>query len=119
MTEQGSWALVTGASSGMGADFVRGLAAQGFNVILTAHRENELRNLENQIKNDYPKVKTLVIPGSLTETKFCYHLFKETEGLKVSILINNAGFGVYGAFDAVDWNKEEMMIDLDIKLWYI
>ncbi len=110
----GTWAVVTGASSGMGADFARKLALMGFKLVLTARRETELMALATELRAKTQGLELRVVPGDLSDLGFREKLLEETAGLPVSTLINNAGFGAYGPFDELDPVKERAMIELDI-----
>lgn len=112
---KGQWALITGASGGMGADFARQLGEMGMNLVLTARRSTELEALKVEILKKTPSVEIRILPGDLTSGTFREKLFQDTQDLPLLVLINNAGFGAHGAFDTIDWAKEELMLDLDIK----
>lgn len=114
-TITGKWALVTGASSGLGADFARQLAGCGCNVVLTARREERLREHKTDLEKDYG-VKAEVIPMDLANEEAPQRLYNEirVRGLHMDILINNAGFGIYGPFVEIDWEREKKMLELDM-----
>ena len=88
----GPWALVTGASSGIGAEFARQLAEQKFNLVLVARREQRLDALAQQLKRD-AAIQTRVIPVDLTQSDFLHVILAETEGIEVGLLVNNAEIG--------------------------
>ncbi len=111
----GKTALVTGASSGLGADFARQLAALGCNLVLVARREDQLRAVQDEIKAQHP-VEIEVVPMDLVvgdAPQLLYDRFK-TSGKQVDILINNAGLGIYGEFLEIPWERERDMLELDI-----
>jgi short-subunit dehydrogenase len=91
-----STAVVTGASSGIGADLARELAARGHGVTLVARREDKLRELAAELAD---QVRVEVIACDVTDPDARAALFDEVErrGLTVDILVNNAGIGVVGA----------------------
>lgn len=108
-------ALVTGASSGLGVDFARELASRGANLVLVARREEAMRKLAAALEEQYG-VSVLVIPMDLTAPdapQSLYDQLKE-QGVAVDILINNAGFGLYGQFVNIGWEQEQSMLQLDI-----
>ncbi|MDM8528509.1 SDR family oxidoreductase [Anaerolineales bacterium HSG24] len=111
----GKLALVTGASSGLGVDFARGLAEFGCNLVLVARRENRLQKVKESLINDYG-VEVTVIPMDLVQREAPQRLYDQlTEMDKtVDVLINNAGFGLHGEFVDIPWEKEGNMLDLDI-----
>jgi short-subunit dehydrogenase len=107
--------LVTGASSGLGADFARILAERGCNVVLVARRADRLEQLQQQITAVRP-VKTYVIPMDLSATGAPEVLHQRVSDLEltVDVLINNAGFGIHGNFVDIPWEREHEMLELDI-----
>ena len=103
-------ALITGASSGLGYDMAIILSNMGYDLILVARREDKLIELKNKISTN---VK--IICKDLSQENSCNELFDEVKNESIDVLINNAGFGTYGAFSASDLKNELNMIDLNIK----
>jgi len=97
-------ALVTGASSGIGAAFARELAARGCDLVLTARRGDRLQALAHQLAMQYG-VEAQVLVADLASPDSCGKIVAELErrALHVDILINNAGYGVPGSFIASEW----------------
>lgn len=112
---RGLWALVTGASSGMGEDYATLLAAQGCHLILTARRESALQDLAEQLRAAHG-IQVEVKPGDLSKAEFREALIEEltVAGKGPDILINNAGFGLFGFFCEQPWQDLQTMLDLDI-----
>ena len=112
---QGKWALVTGASSGLGVDFAKNLASRGSNVILVARREDRLRSVQQEITAQYG-VQVDVIVMDLEPADAPQRLYDQLKaaGRAVDVLINNAGFGLYGDFLEIPWERERAMLELDI-----
>lgn len=111
----GKHALITGASSGLGADFARNLAARGMNVILVARREDLLQNLSAEITARHG-VEVEVVALDLTASdapQWLYDRLKDG-GKAVEVLVNNAGFGLHGQFIDIPWERERGMLELDI-----
>ena len=112
----GHTALVTGASSGIGASFARALAREGCNLILVARRGDRLAELEQEIyvKN---KISILSIVADLSVESECKRVFEEVarEGKSVDLLVNNAGFGLQGEFLEIAPERQLGMIDLNCK----
>ncbi|NOZ04260.1 MAG: SDR family oxidoreductase [FCB group bacterium] len=108
-------ALITGASSGLGVDFARGLADYGCHLILVARRENRLADLKQEIIDKHD-VEVTIIPMDLLSPDAPQKLFDRIrdEGKTVDVLINNAGFGIYGEFIDTPWERIKQLIDLDI-----
>jgi len=106
---------VTGASSGLGSDFARQLAADGHHLILVARREQALQDLAAELREE-SSAKVEVLPFDLGERHAADRLFARTSeaGWRVDILINNAGFGYYGEFLEQDLDRVQSMIDLDV-----
>ncbi|MDQ6647940.1 MAG: SDR family oxidoreductase [Pseudomonadota bacterium] len=96
--------LVTGASSGIGASFARQLAALGHDLVLTARRTERLDTLATELKKQHDTQVT-VLPHDLADAASPRLLCEEMDhrGLQVDWLINNAGYGVPGTFDANEW----------------
>ena len=96
-------ALVTGASSGIGAEFARVLARKGCDLILVARREEKLRELADELESQY-KIKSHVIARDLSDEWAARTLCDEISqrDLRVDILINNAGFATQGDFETTD-----------------
>jgi hypothetical protein len=113
---KGKRALVTGASSGIGAELADNLASLGADLVLVARRKEVLEEIAIRIRGKYG-VEVLVEPADLGRPGEAERLHESLErrGQRISILVNNAGFGAYGPFDSIDPATEESMIDLDIK----
>ncbi len=111
----GKTALVTGASSGLGADFARILAGRGCNVVLVARRADRLEQLQQQLTT-IRAVKTHVVAMDLAAAGATQALYDRTRelGLNIDGLINNAGFGIHGNFTDIPWEREHEMLELDI-----
>jgi len=107
-------ALITGASSGLGADMARVLAGMGYDLILVARRKNRLDRLKKELD-----VNVDVISMDLGSSFNCVKLYNELKGNDIDIVINNAGFGAFGEFHKTNMDKEIDMIDLNIKAVHI
>jgi uncharacterized protein len=108
-------ALVTGASSGLGVDFAREVARRGCDLILVARREDRLRAVQVEIARDHP-VKADIIVLDLGAPGAAEQLYQQTagSGRAVDVLVNNAGFGLYGQHMSIPWEKEAEMLHLDM-----
>lgn len=111
-------ALVTGASSGIGRDIARSLAKHGINVIITARRRDRLIELKNELITEYG-VKVMCITADLSKEASVFKLYDAVKKYNIDILINNAGFGVFGKFADTDLERELQMIDVNVKAFHI
>ena len=115
-TTYGTTALVTGASSGIGAAFVRKLASLGYTVVAVARREDRLRQLESEIAEKgtgrvIPIIADLAhVDGVDTAVRAV-----EAAGLMIDVLVNNAGVGYLGPVETVDRDKTISMINLNCR----
>ncbi|MEJ2516293.1 MAG: SDR family oxidoreductase [Gammaproteobacteria bacterium] len=112
----GRRAVVTGASSGLGADFARELAKRGADLVLVARRREKLEALAAELEGRHGvqcRVHVMDLtrpaaPAQLAETL-------DAEGWNVDVLVNNAGFGVYARFLDTEWDRIEKMLRLDVE----
>lgn len=95
----GSWALITGASSGIGKEFAIQLAKHGLSLLLVARRKERLEQIAQELKEKY-QIQVELIPSDLTQENACQEVFEKAtaSNRKVQVLINNAGCGQYGPF---------------------
>ena len=107
---QNRWALITGASSGIGVALARELAAHGAKLILTARRRDRLDALAAELSAH--GAETRVIVADLNDPSAPQQIFDATEGtgLVVDILVNNAGLGQFGSFVTGDADQEFSMV---------
>jgi len=108
--------LITGASSGIGEEFARRLAAEGHNLVLVARSEKALHELCDELMLKH-KIMAHYIVADLSQHGAEGQIFEETErhGFEVDWLINNAGFGAYGDFAKIDIEKQTGMIEVNIR----
>lgn len=105
-----STAVVTGASSGMGADMARELARRGYNVTLVARREERLRELATELGSDGVQADVVAADVSSIEGRKGMIEAVRANGRDVEILINNAGYGSAGKFQDLDPETETLMV---------
>ncbi len=105
----GRWALITGASSGIGEGFAKRLASENMNLILVARREERLKKLSDELKEKY-NVSIVIAPVDLSKENFIEDLKEFVEDREVGMLINNAGFGSAGEFAKSDVEQQANMI---------
>ncbi len=111
-------AMITGASSGIGEELAKNLASRGFNLILTARRAERLKEIKEKLTSVFD-VKVKIICADLSITSECKRLYEEVKGVRIDMLINNAGFGLFGRFEETDLDRELEMIDVNIKAVHI
>lgn len=108
---ESSTCIVTGASSGIGAEIARELAARGLNVTLVARREDRLRSLAEELGREHG-VRAETVAADIASDEGRVGLFEEIDsrGRDVDVLVNNAGFGSAGRFQSLDGDKETLMV---------
>ncbi|MBR5088819.1 MAG: SDR family NAD(P)-dependent oxidoreductase, partial [Ruminiclostridium sp.] len=111
-------ALITGASSGLGRSFAKILARRGFDLVVVARRRQRLVELKQELVHNYG-VRVKILCHDLSDPDECRQLFEETERVNIDILMNCAGFGVFGKFVETDLDSELNMIDVNIKALHI
>lgn len=103
------WAVITGASSGIGREIALELATRDYNLVLVARSEEKLKDLAAELN-----VESRVVVEDLTSNGACQRVFEACEGLDISILVNNAGFGGHGKFENRSIDVDSDMISLNI-----
>lgn len=111
---RGRWALVTGASAGIGVALARELAAAGANLLLTARRRGRLDQLAQSVEHTHA-IKTKVFSTDLAQPDAPQKIraFADEQGIAIEILINNAGFGQYGELTQVDVHRLLDMVQVN------
>ena len=111
---RGKWALITGASAGIGVALAEELAAGGTKLVLTARRKDRLEELARRLTATY-KINTEVLPADLADPSAPEKIFAFSKEKKVEIdlLINNAGFGQYGEFPSVEKQRLLDMVQVN------
>ena len=104
----GKWALITGASAGIGVALAEELASGATNLVLTARRKDRLEELARELTAAH-KVNTEVFPADLADSNAPENIFAFTKekGIEIELLINNAGYGQYGEFHSI--NKQRLL----------
>ncbi len=110
--------LVTGASSGLGEEFVWQLAPKVERMVLVARRCDLLENLATRVRAGFPDLELVVHAADLTRDGSCSSLAErlDSRGWVVDCLINNAGLGDYGEFATAEWPRIEAMLRLNIEV---
>lgn len=111
----GQWALVTGASGGIGYELCRQFARNGFNVILVARNAERLAEVAQELEKHH-HVGTLVAPADLSHPAAAKEIFSNVQkrDISIDILVNNAGFGDLGRFDESEWEVQRQMLQVNV-----
>jgi short-subunit dehydrogenase len=106
-------ALITGASSGIGEAFAEVFAAEGFDLVITARREDRLRAVAVQLEQRYDS-RVQVIVADLADRDapgmLCGQM--DTRGITIDALVNNAGYGIAGAYVASGWDRQAALLQV-------
>lgn len=105
-----AFAVITGASSGLGAEFARQLAAAGYDLLLVARREDRMRALAATLPT-----RCEVLAADLSRPEACEQLAQRLATRRVDLFINNAGFGVCGDFLSTAADRELAMVDVNVR----
>lgn len=100
-----STALITGATSGIGAEFARQLARRGYNLVLTARNEERLQDSAERLAREYA-VKTEYIAADLADPEGVRRVSRRLEEPDITLLVNNAGYGLKNNFEQNDLAAE-------------
>lgn len=108
--------LITGAASGIGLAFANLLAQEDYHLVLIDKNLKELETTKSYLDQKY-QTDSLILHYDLSETGVAEKIFKHLEegGIKINILINNAGFGVFGYFHEANWEKQLELLRLTIE----
>ncbi len=101
-------AFITGATSGIGMEFARALAKEGYGLILTGRRTQRLNELQQELST-----QCRIIAADLADEAQCRKLLDDVSDTKIDVFINNAGFGTVGSFLETDLDKEIAMIKVN------
>ena len=107
-------ALITGASSGIGLEMAKYLSTLGYDLVLVARNKKRLEEIKKDIATD---VK--IFNYDLSNLDNCYKLYNSVKNDGIDILINNAGFGLFGDYTNSDLDVEMNMVDLNVKALHI
>ena len=108
------WALVTGATAGIGESFTRLLASKGYNIALVARDEVRLHERAGGLREKYG-IQTFVLPADLATKSGVKSVEKYIQSYEIEILINNAGFGINKAFTVSDLGDEQDLLNILVR----
>jgi short-subunit dehydrogenase len=110
----GPWALITGASAGLGSLFAQRLAAQGLNLVLVARRKEKLDSLGEELSSKYG-IETRSIGVDLGDPDFMQAIDQNTADLEIGLLVNNAGFTNSGDFLDNSLDRELLLVNVNVR----
>lgn len=110
-----SYALITGASGGLGYEFAKIFAQKKYNLVLVARTKERLEEIQKELEETY-NVEIKIITADLSSISDIQHLYEKTkkEKLLIEIVVNNAGFGTYGTFQQIDMQKQIEEISVNV-----
>lgn len=109
------YAVITGASSGIGEQFAKRLAKEGYDLILVARRRERLTALSDKLTATHKELECDIFTADLMQLDECQRLSDYLEEKDIEIFINNAGYGDCGLFEETDIAKEMGMIDVNVR----
>jgi uncharacterized protein len=108
------WAVVTGASSGLGAVFAQQLAQRGMPLLLAGRDERRLEQVRERIHRESPDVPVDLVVGDLGTDEGVERLVAALDAREIDVLVNNAGFGTYGAAADIDAGREDELVAVNV-----
>ena len=111
---QDRWAVVTGASSGLGRGLAARLADRGMSLVLTGRNETRLDEAAQQIRRAAPQVKVETLVADISTRSGVSALLDHVGDRPIEVLVNNAGFGSYGPFVEADADREDDEVAVDV-----
>lgn len=114
MGKTNQYALITGATSGIGCELAKLFAADGYHLVIVARDQNHLDTTAAELKQS--GINVLTSAKDLFDPKQAFALYAElqSQGIDIEVLVNNAGQGVYGEFEDTDIDRELDIIQLNI-----
>ena len=109
-----AYAVITGASSGIGAEFAKRLSKEGYKLVLVARRKERLEQLAQELDTE-----CMILTADLSNMDECKRIMKELDSVDIDVFINNAGFGYCGETLTIETATELNMIDLNIKAMHL
>ncbi len=111
--QYGSWALITGASAGIGRTFAEELAKKGLNLILVARRKSLLDELAQQLEQHH-EISTRVIVADMSDTSEVNRVIEQSADLEIGLVIPNAGIETHELFDQQSWQQVDSLLQINM-----
>lgn len=108
------YAVITGASSGIGTEFAKRLAKEGYPLVLVARRRERLEKLAKELNSE-----CIILTADLSNMDECRRMMQELDSVEIDVFINNAGFGYCGETLTIETETELNMIDLNVKAMHL
>lgn len=108
------YAVITGASSGIGAEFSKRMAKEGYRLVLVARRRERLEQLAQELDTE-----CMILIADLSDVDECKRIMNELNSIDIDVFINNAGFGYCGETLTIENETELNMIDLNVKAMHL
>ena len=108
------WAVITGASSGLGAIFAEQLAKRGLSLVLTGRDEPRLTTVQERVSQITPGIDVELVVGDLGTESGIEAIMAHLDGRAIDVLVNNAGFGTYGPLSEADAGREHDMVAVNV-----
>jgi short-subunit dehydrogenase len=96
----GEWAIITGASSGIGLELATQLAAAGFNLVINSRHFRKLKAVEKELKSGH-RIEIIIVDTDVSAAAGIDKIIQATQGLNIGLLIHSAGFGTSGLFHCI------------------
>ncbi|MCB0452615.1 MAG: SDR family NAD(P)-dependent oxidoreductase, partial [Aequorivita sp.] len=113
MEHKGEVGLITGAASGLGFELALLMAKDGYDLILVDVNNKKLQEAKAEITALYPS-EIQLLHKDLSQQHVAEEIFKALGGKHIDVLINNAGFGIFGSFNDTDWERDLAMLNLHV-----
>ncbi len=111
-TKYGDWAIITGATSGIGLELTKQLADAGFNLVINARNLAQLEALAQQLESKYP-IDIIIVAADISQQPGIEKIIQATQGLNIGLLITAAGYGTSGLFVNIPVHDEVNMVRLN------
>jgi short-subunit dehydrogenase len=120
MADQQQYALITGATSGIGLELAKLFAKDKYNLVIVARSQDELSQTANELQQQYG-IQVISIAKDLFEPQAPFDVYQQVkgQGIQIDVLVNDAGQGQYGAFTTTDINRELDIIQLNIGAYVV